>query len=172
MSWAALGGALPAGQGKFFFPFPQHCWCHACNAASSCEHMESVLGTGESSGQHEDLYGCLFPMRKSWMSWDRLVWRRKTQGESPHCVPIPEGSAYRRWNYDVMLSVVPSDRTRDNGHILKHRRFLLNINMLILTITTSGKCWGFLIWRWPNTGADWSEWCWVSHSGDKQKPSG
>jgi len=39
-----------------------------------------------------------------------------------------------------LCSVVPSVRTRGNGHRWKHRRFLLNIRKHFLTVRVTG-CW-------------------------------
>lgn len=44
--------------------------------------------------------------------------KQKTQ-EDLNCVQIPEGY--------IKMKVVPSDRTKDNGHKLKHRTFPLSI---------------------------------------------
>jgi len=35
ISWAALGGVLPAGQGRWSFPSTQHWWGHMWSAVSS-----------------------------------------------------------------------------------------------------------------------------------------
>jgi len=50
--------------------------------------------------------------------------KRKLWG-SHQCIYIPEGKVQRGQNH--MLFSNASDRTRGNGHKLKHRRFLLNI---------------------------------------------
>jgi len=43
-----------------------------------------------------------------------------------HHIGDPEGKV-QRGQSQVVVSAVPSDRTRGNGHALKHRRLLLNI---------------------------------------------
>ncbi|GAB0178056.1 mitochondrial enolase superfamily member 1 [Grus japonensis] len=58
-----------------------------------------------------------------------------------------------------LFSVVPSDRTRSNGHKLEHRKFHLNMRKNFFTVRVT-EHWN----RLPQRG--------VSFSGDTQNPSG
>jgi len=58
-------------------------------------------------------------------------------------------------NGAIVFSVVPSDRTRDNRHILKHRKFCLNMkkNFFTLRMTEhwnrlTTRLWNLLLWRY------------------------
>jgi len=57
--------------------------------------------------------------------------------------------------------VVPSDRTRGNGHKLKHRKFCLNMRKSFFTLKVTEH------WSWLPKGG-----CEFSFSGDIQDPPG
>jgi len=67
------------------------------------------------------------------------------------------------WNEEErarLFPVVPSDRTRGNGHKLKNMKFHLN------TVKD------FLLLGWSNTGTGCQRSCGYSTLGDNQNPSG
>jgi len=67
------------------------------------------------------------------------------------------------------FSVVPSDRTRDNGHTLKHRRFPLNIRKHFFPVRVT-EHWHRLprkivsLHPWRYSKAVWT-WSWAAGSG-------
>jgi len=59
--------------------------------------------------------------------------KEKAQGGFYQCIQVPEGRE-QRGQSQAFSSVVFSDRPRGNGHIMKHRRFPLNIRKLFFTV--------------------------------------
>ena len=75
------------------------------------------------------------PITKGWESWDCSAWRRVFSGGPYQCILILRGGC--REDRARLFSVVPSDRTRGNGHKLIRRRFTLNISKHLVTVSVN-----------------------------------
>lgn len=85
-SWATLGRPLPAGQGKWSFPFTQYWWGHIWSAVFS----SGLPGTRKmcsywaefSTGPQWWLRDCSnFHMSRGWEKWHCLTQRKEGSGD-------------------------------------------------------------------------------------------
>lgn len=80
VSWAALGGMLPAGQGTWSFPSNQHWWDHTWSSVSSSglhiSRKTMRYHRGFSRGYKDNLGSGPSHMRRNCRNCACLVWRR------------------------------------------------------------------------------------------------
>ena len=134
VSWAASKGAWSAGWGKWSCPSTLCWWDLIWSNVSSC----SVLSTGgiltcwsvSRGGQQKwSKEWSTFPVRTGWESWDSSSWRSVWR-DLIAATQYPEGIVRK----DRLFSRACSNRTRENGFILKEERFRLDIMKKFFTV--------------------------------------
>ena len=148
-SWAAPRGAWPSGWGRSSFLSVQCWWGSTWNTVSSSGipsareiwryWRESVLQRATKTIEGLEAVSCEESL------WDlglsSLEKRRLGEAGNIDLIYVQKYLKGRGKDDGARLyPVMPSDRTRDNGHKLEHRRFPLNITFLLWGWQSAGRC--------------------------------
>lgn len=146
--WGMLQRIWPADSRRWSSLSSLSSWGHIWSAAPS-SGFPSSRKTGnfsrEPSGGSQRWWVAwsISLMRECWEPWDCSTWGRL------------RGNLINAYKYQMnaarIFSAVPSDRTRDSGHKLEHRKFHINMTKYFFSVRGTGKScpekWRHLLWK-------------------------